>query len=133
MDAKLLKQSFDLVAPQKEAFAEAFYNRLFALYPQTKTLFANTDMKRQQSSLMATLTVVVTGMVNGENVIPTIEQLWHRHNGYGVKPEYYPMIGQALLETLKEFLGKDWTPEIEATWTATYQVITQAMQHEAVQ
>ena len=133
MDAKLLKQSFDLVAPQKEALAEAFYNRLFTLYPQTKTLFANTDMKRQQSSLMATLTVVVTGVVNGENVIPTIEQLGHRHNGYGVKPEYYPMVGQALLETLKEFLGKDWTPEIEATWTATYQVITQAMQHEAVQ
>ncbi len=132
MDAKLLKQSFDLVVPQKEAFAEAFYNRLFALYPQTKTLFANTDMKRQQSSLMATLAVVVTGVANGENVIPIIEELGQRHNGYGVKSEYYPMVGQALLETLKEFLGKDWTPEIEATWTAAYQVITQVMQHEAV-
>ncbi len=132
MDAKLLKQSFDLVAPQKEAFAEAFYNRLFALYPQTKTLFANTDMRHQRSSLMATLAVVVTGVVNGEDVIPTIEQLGRRHDGYGVKPEYYPMVGQSLLETLKEFLGKDWTPEIEATWTTAYQVITQAMQHEAV-
>jgi len=42
------------------------------------------------------------------------------------------MVGQALLETLKEILGKDWTPEIEATWTAAYQVITQTMQHETV-
>jgi len=132
MNVTLLKESFDLIVPQKDAFAEAFYNRLFALYPQTKTLFANTDMKRQQNSLMATLAVVVTGVVNGDNVIPIIEQLGHRHNGYGVKPEYYPMVGQALLETLKEFLGKDWTPEIEATWTSAYQVITQTMQTKEV-
>ena len=132
MDVTLLKESFGLVAPQKDAFAEAFYNRLFALYPQTKTLFANTNMKRQQNSLMATLAVVVTGVVNGDNVIPIIEQLGHRHNGYGVKPEYYPMVGQALLETLQEFLGKDWTPEIEATWTSAYQLITQTMQPKEV-
>jgi hemoglobin-like flavoprotein len=132
MDTTLLKQSFDLVAPQKEAFAEAFYNRLFTLYPQTKPLFAKADMKRQQSSLMATLAAVVKGVINGDNVTPVIEQLGVRHNGYGVKPEYYPMVGQALLETLKEILGKDWTPEIEATWTAAYQVITQTMQHETV-
>jgi len=73
MDTTLLKQSFDLVAPQKEAFAEAFYNRLFTLYPQTKPLFAKADMKRQQSSLMATLAAVVKGVINGDNVTPVIE------------------------------------------------------------
>ena len=132
MNTTLLKHSFVLVVPQKEAFAEAFYNRLFTLYPQIQPLFARTDMKRQQHSLIATLAVVVTGVVNGENITPVIEQLGQRHESYGVKPEFYPMVGQALLETLKEFLGKDWTPEIEATWTTAYQVITQTMQHETV-
>jgi hemoglobin-like flavoprotein len=132
MDTALLKQSFDLIVPQKEAFAEAFYNRLFTLYPQTKNLFAKTDMKRQQSSLIATLAAVVNGASNGDNIIPVIEQLGLRHNSYNVKPEHYPLVGQALLETLKEFLGKDWTPETEATWTTAYQVISQTMQKPAL-
>lgn len=129
MDVKLLKQSFDLVVPQKEAFAEAFYHRLFTLCPQTKALFANTDMKRQQSALMAMLAVVITGIVRGDDITPVIEQLGRRHHGYGVKPEFYPIVGRALLETFKEFLGENWKPEIEASWATAYQVLTQIMQH----
>lgn len=132
MDARLLKQSFDRIVPQKEAFAEAFYNRLFTLYPQTKILFANTNMKRQQNSLMATLAIVVSGVAKGDNLTSIIEQLGQRHKGYGVKPEHYSMVGQALLETLKEFLGENWTAETEATWTSAYQVISQTMQPETV-
>lgn len=48
MDVALLQQSFAEIEPQKEAFAEAFYQRLFALYPQTIPLFAVTDMKRHR-------------------------------------------------------------------------------------
>ena len=127
MDLVLLQESFAEVKPQKEAFAEAFYQRLFALYPQSIPLFAVTDMKRQQSSLMATLDLVVTGVTRGDNVIPSIEQLGRRHAMYGVKVEHYPMVGQALLETFKQFLREKWTPQVEATWTEAYVMITDHM------
>lgn len=127
MDLALLQQSFAEVEPQKEAFAEAFYQRLFALYPQITPLFAVTDMKRQQSSLMATLELVVAGVTRGDNVIPSIEQLGRRHAMYGVKVEHYPMVGRALLETLKQFLKEKWTSQVEATWIEAYAMITDHM------
>src|SRR6516165_7389663 len=37
MDARLLRSSFDLIAPEKDQFAEAFYQRLFEKYPQTRS------------------------------------------------------------------------------------------------
>ena len=127
MDVTLLQQSFAEVGPQKEAFAEAFYQRLFSLYPQTIPLFAATDMKRQQSSLMATLEMVVSGVARGDNVVPGIEQLGRRHAMYGVKVEHYPMVGQALLETFEQFLRDKWTSQVEATWSEAYAIITDHM------
>ena len=127
MDVTLLQQSYAEVEPQKEAFAEAFYQRLFALYPQTIPLFAVTSMKRQQSSLMATLELVVAGVARGDNVVPAIEQLGRRHAMYGVKEEHYPMVGQVLLETFEQFLGEKWTSQVEATWTEAYTIITDHM------
>jgi hemoglobin-like flavoprotein len=127
MDIALLQQSFAEVEPQQEAFAEAFYQRLFTLYPQTTPLFATTNMKRQQSSLMATLELVVAGVVRGDDVVPSIEQLGRRHAMYGVKAEHYPMVGQALLETLEQFLRDKWTAQVEATWTEAYAMITDYM------
>jgi len=127
MDVTLLQQSFAEVGPQKEAFAEAFYQRLFVLYPQTIPLFAATDMKRQQSSLMATLEMVVSGVARGDNVVPGIEQLGRRHAMYGVKVEHYPMVGQALLETFEQFLRDKWTSQVEAAWSEAYAIITDHM------
>src|SRR3989440_11842921 len=127
MNVALLQQSFAEVKSQQEAFAEAFYRRLFALYPQTIPLFATTDMKRQQSSLMATLELVVAGVARGDNVVPSIEQLGRRHAMYGVKEEHYPMVGQALLETFEQFLGEKRTSQVEATWTEAYAIITDYM------
>jgi hemoglobin-like flavoprotein len=127
MDVALLQQSFAEVEPQQEAFAEAFYQRLFTLYPQTIPLFATTNMKRQQSSLMATLELVVAGVVRGDDVVPSIEQLGRRHAMYGVKAEHYPMVGQALLETFEQFLRDKWTAQVEATWTEAYAMITDYM------
>ena len=127
MDVALLQQSFAEVEPQQEAFAEAFYRRLFALYPQTIPLFATTDMKRQQSSLMATLELVVAGVARGDNVVPSIEQLGRRHAMYGVKAEHYPMVGQALLETFEQFLRDKWTAQVKDTWAEAYAMITDHM------
>lgn len=127
MDVALLQQSFAEIEPQQEAFAEAFYQRLFALYPQTIPLFATANMKRQQSSLMATLELVVAGVARGDNVVPSIEQLGRRHAMYGVKAEHYPMVGQALLETLEQFLRNKWTAQVEATWTEAYAMIADHM------
>src|SRR5437660_12568745 len=116
MDASLLRASFDQVAPDKEKFAAAFYDRLFASFPETKQLFGKTDMRKQQAVLMAAIAMVVSGVEKGEDVVPALAELGQRHKTYGVMTEHYPMVAQALLETFSEFLGTQWTPEVKGAW-----------------
>lgn len=130
MDVKVLKKSFDQVAPQKEAFAKAFYERLFRDFPATAPLFAKTDMRRQESSLMATIAVVVNGLAEGGDVIPAVKALGLRHKGYGVKPEHFDAVGQSLIATFREFLGASWTHEVEATWGDAYTTLATVMKAE---
>jgi methyl-accepting chemotaxis protein len=128
MDASLLRTSFDQVAPNKEKFAAAFYDRLFASFPETKQLFAKTDMRKQQATLMAAIAMVVSGVEKGENVVPVLQELGQRHKTYGVTAEHYPQVAQALLETFSEFLGPQWTPEVKGAWVDAYTVIASTMQ-----
>jgi hemoglobin-like flavoprotein len=39
------------------------------------------------------------------------------HEGYGVPREIFPKFFDALLATLRELLGSDWTVEMDRSWT----------------
>ncbi len=127
MDVILLQESFEMVAPQKDRFARRFYERLFAAYPETQALFAKSDMRRQESALMATLAAVVAGVERGENLGPTLQRLGARHATYGVEPGHYPLVGETLLATFDEFLGPTFTPAMRETWAQAFEVISSQM------
>lgn len=57
----------------------------------------------------------------------TLITLGANHIGYGVLPEHYPIVGQALLETLATALGDAFTPELKEAWTGVYGFITASM------
>jgi len=50
-----------------------------------------------------------------------------RHAGYGVKPSHFKPVGEALLWTLQQGLGKDWTEEIKEAWQTCYKMLSQTM------
>ena len=127
MNVALLKESFEMIVPNKDAFAHSFYERLFTDYPQTRPLFANTDMRRQEGSLMATLATVVAGVQRGDNLVPTLQQLGQKHKRYGASAEGYPLVGAALLETFHQYLGPRFTPAMQEAWEEAYEIISAQM------
>ena len=127
MDIALLKQSFSMVAAQKEDFAQSYYQRLFKYYPEITSLFARTNMKRQGSSLMATLAAVIAGVERGDNLLPTLQKLGVKHYQYGVKPDHYPLVGGVLLETFDEYLGTEFTVGMQDAWNQAYELISEHM------
>ena len=129
MDPVVLKESFNLVAPHKEAFARYFYSQLFTHYPQTRQLFPPTEegMRRQESSLIATLAVVVAGVERGENLTQVIRNLGGRHQRYGAQAAHYPLVGQLLLQTFQDFLGDAFTPQMKEVWGKAYEIISAEM------
>lgn len=122
----LVQESWAKVAPIAPAAATLFYDRLFFVAPAVRPLFSD-DITEQKRKLIEMLTTVVDGLGNLDAVIPEVQALGRRHAGYGAKPEHYDVVGECLLWTLGQGLADDFTPEIEAAWTAAYEIVAATM------
>ena len=127
---RLVQESFAKVAPIADQAAVMFYDRLFELAPQVKTMFP-ADMTEQRRKLMATLAFAVNGLANLQSVLPAASALAKRHIAYGAKPEHYPVVGAALLWTLEKGLGDAWTAEAACAWAAAYGALSSLMIDQA--
>ena len=126
----LIQQSFAKVAPISDKAAALFYARLFEVAPEVKPLFRG-DMAEQGRKLMAMLATVVNGLDKLDAILPAAGALAKRHVGYGVKASHYTPVGAALLWTLEQGLGPDWTPDLAAAWSDAYGTLSSFMIGEA--
>jgi hemoglobin-like flavoprotein len=124
---EMVRSTWAMVVPISDDAAKLFYGRLFEIDPSTQPLFAETDMAEQGKKLMQTIDVAVASLDNLENVRPAIEALGHRHVEYGVKEEHYDTVGEALLWTLEQGVGEQFTPEVKEAWAETYGLVATIM------
>ena len=54
-------------------------------------------------------------------------ELGEKHVKYGVKPEYFPSMGRALIDTVGEFLGDDFTEDVKSDWVEVYGALSYDM------
>src|ERR1700733_2603004 len=127
---KLVQQSFSKVAPISDQAAILFYDRLFEVAPQVRSMFPD-DMTEQRKKLMMMLAAVVGGLGDLPSILPAASALAKRHVAYGAKAEHYPVVGSALLWTLEKGLGEAWTPDVAAAWTTAYGTLSGYMISEA--
>lgn len=126
----VLQNTFNAhVAPLGDNAAAVFYQNLFALDPSLRPLFKE-DMTVQRHMLVQMLAFVVNGLGTPEHIIDAVGQLGRRHAGYGVQPEHYRTVGQALLQTIETAIGPAYTPEVHEAWTAAYTLLVSVMQEE---
>ncbi len=52
-----------------------------------------------------------------------VEHIAHKHVNTRVIAEQYPVIGQCLLQAMKDVLGEAATPEIMEAWIEAYQAL----------
>lgn len=122
----LVQGSFAKVLPIKEAAAAIFYDRLFQIAPELRPLFTG-DIVRQGAMLMATLATVVNGLRDLDRIVPVAQALAIRHVGYGVTPDHYALVGQALLDTLETGLGDGFDAPTREAWVAAYDTLSSVM------
>jgi hemoglobin-like flavoprotein len=127
---KLVWTSFAKLAVMPEVAAALFYERLFAANPSLRPLFKN-DMRIQGVKLMTTIALVVYNLPDPSQVLPAIRDLAVRHVEYGVKPADYDTLRDALLWTLGQVLGEDFTPAVREAWTLCYDELAGEMKAAA--
>jgi len=128
----LVQQSFAKVAPDAAKVAEIFYGRLFEIAPEVKPMFKG-DMVAQGAKLMKMIATAVDGLTDLAAIVPAVQDLGRRHIAYGTKPEHYDVVGAALLWTLEQGLGPDFTDETKAAWTEVYTTLAETMKAAAAE
>ena len=124
---KILRDSFGKLKPKGPALMRRFYDLLFERYPQVKPLFANTTQKKQEKHLLDALALTVKNLDKPDILLPVLQELGRRHEGYGAAPDHYAAVAETLLEVMQEFMGTQWTKKIQNTWTTALNVIAGVM------
>jgi nitric oxide dioxygenase len=58
-----------------------------------------------------------------DEIAGALPRIIHKHVALGVQPEHYPIVGQCLLQAIREVLGAAATDEIIAAWGEAYQAL----------
>ncbi|AFY70923.1 globin [Thalassoporum mexicanum PCC 7367] len=127
LPVEILQESFNKVKPYAGELGDRFYENLFTMYPEAKPLFAHTAMGKQKQMLVGSLVMTIDNLTNPEVLTSELKGLGARHVKYGALPAHYPLVGNALLATLEQYLKADWTPEVKEAWVAAYGAITAIM------
>ncbi len=122
----LVINSWQKVLPMSDQMAELFYSRLFKIVPETRTLFKG-DMRVQGQKLMNMIDTAVNGLSDFDQLVPVVRELGRRHADYGVTEAHYQSVGEALIWTLQQGLGDQFTSEVQNAWRTTYKLLTDTM------
>ncbi|MFE5319655.1 NO-inducible flavohemoprotein [Paenibacillus sp. NPDC056579] len=125
---QIIKSTVPVLEVHGTAITKRFYELLFTRYPELLNLFnhANQKQGRQQTALANAVYAAALHIDNLATILPVVKQIGQKHRSLGVKPEHYPIVGQTLLEAIKEVLGDAATEEILNAWGEAYGVIAGA-------
>jgi NAD(P)H-flavin reductase/hemoglobin-like flavoprotein len=126
VDTDRLKDSFAEVARNGDEVPLFFYSYLFLRHPSTRAMFPP-SMAAQRDRLVSALAGIVANVDQLATVVPFVEQLGRDHRKFDVAPEHYPAVGEALIATLRHFLGDRWTSELATDWAAAFAIVSDVM------
>lgn len=122
---RMIKSTVPVLEIYGTEITKRFYQKLFTNHPELLHLFnhANQKQERQQTALANAVYAAALHIDRLEAILPAVKQIAHKHRSLGVKPEQYPIVGQNLLEAIKDVLGDAATEEILNAWSEAYGVI----------
>lgn len=122
-----IRENLDLVANRAPDLTARFYARLFALHPALRHLFGRRSEAEQERMLLAAIVAVVDHIEDAAWLEQTLGDLGAKHVDYGVRDDMYPMVGGALLDTLREVSAESWNGHTEQAWSDAIGVIAGLM------
>jgi hemoglobin-like flavoprotein len=123
----LIKESWSLIMKIDPVVAgDMFYSKLFLENPELRKMFPD-RMEDQYRKLFDMLNTIIERLEKIDELKGDIVDMAKRHEGYGVKPQHYNMVGIALLWTLQKRLGTELTDEIRSAWVNCYAILSGTM------
>ncbi len=123
-----LQSSLDFILQNTERFSDRFYNKVFSRKPEVKKLF-HTDMKTQGRLVTHMIAGIVYSLSRPEHLKMGLSNLGKSHEKYGVRKEYYPIVLECLMETIREEMGESYTERIGEAWRKGLGLVMELMKN----
>ncbi len=112
-----IQRSFEIAAERCEDLTPLVYRRLFREHPEAEAMFRSEGSDPVKGSMLA-LTVDAILDFAGERTghFRLIQCEVSSHDAYGTPRALFVAFFGVIAQTLRELLGRDWSPEIENAW-----------------
>ena len=122
MGVKLFQKFFELSPEALPVFA---FGRDSA---DAKEFYQSPQLVRHAKLYIVALDNAI-GMLgpNFEMLQDILHDLGDKHRRFGVTPDFLAPMGQAIIETLQDLLGKKFTPKIKDSWEECFQLLSDGM------
>ncbi len=114
-----IRDTFAFVAGAGDEAVAYFYAWLFLRRPELRELFPPA-MDEQRDRLFRSLGRIVESLSTPDEMARYLSQLGRDHRKYGVTPDMYEAVGEALIATLRAFAESAFTSDAEDAWTQTF-------------
>ena len=115
--ANPIEQSFELAAERCEDLTPLIYRRLFEKHPEAQAMFRSEGSEPVKGSMLAlTIEAILDFAGQRTGHFRLIECEVSSHDAYGTPRDLFVAFFAVIAETLREIVGADWSPEIDAAW-----------------
>jgi hemoglobin-like flavoprotein len=112
-----IERSFEIAAERCEDITPLVYRRLHNEYPETLTMFRTEGSEPVKGSMLAlTIDAILDFVSPRSGHFRLIECEISSHDAYGTPRDLFIAFFGIIARTLREILGDDWSPEIDAAW-----------------
>ncbi len=114
-----VKATSGVVSQHAEAITTKMYDILFGQHPELQELFKDADSD-QHKKLASAVAAYAANIDNLAVLSKAVEKMAQSHVRTNVKPEHYPLVGNAILGAIKDVLGDAATDEVLEAWEEAY-------------
>jgi hemoglobin-like flavoprotein len=123
----ILKASWATVKPENKRIGFLLYEKLFSTAPFLRVMFDG-DITTQACKLVAVISFVISKLHRIEDIFPDLQDIGAKHKQYRIPDNWYDVVGNCLVEALKEESGNTWNDDIEGEWRELYRLLKAQMQ-----
>jgi hemoglobin-like flavoprotein len=112
-----IQRSFELAADRCADLTPVVYERLFREHPEAQKMFRTGGSDLVKGSMLAMAIEAIldfAGERAGHFRMISCEVL--SHDAYGTSRELFFAFFGIIAETLRDLLGEDWSPQMDAAW-----------------
>src|SRR5450830_921015 len=122
----LVEASWTKILPIEDKIATFFYDKLFTLDPGLKALFVG-DINEPGRKLVSKIGVAVSSLGQVDTIVPDLQALILRYEYSDFKDSDYDDVGIALIWTLEQGLGDEFTADVRTAWIKAYVLLTEVI------